>query len=61
MNDSDDPVSSRERQLNRDIEDTPLATDRNVVYVASSIVTTTLVKLGPCSGKEGRINTFNVS
>ena len=42
----DGPISSRARQLNRDIAEVPRASDK-------------LIKLGPCSGK-GRINTFSM-
>ena len=47
----DNPVSSRVRQLNRDITEVLQASDRNVVNVASSMVTAPLIKSGPCSGK----------
>ena len=45
------PISSRARQLNRDIAEVPRVSDRNVVNVASSKMTAPLIKLGPCSGK----------
>ena len=51
INYCDGPISSRARQLNRDIAEVPGASDRNVVNVASSIMTAPLIKLGPCSGK----------
>ena len=47
----DSPISSRARQLNRDIAEVPRVSDRNVVNVASSKMTAPLIKLGPCSGK----------
>ena len=55
INDCDDPVFSRARQLNRDFVEVPRASDRNVVNVASSIVTAPLIKSGPCSGKRGAL------
>ena len=45
-----DPVSKRARQLNRDVVETPLWSDNRVMNVASSMVTTPLIKSGPCSG-----------
>ena len=51
ITDCDDPVSSRARQLNRDIAEVPRACERNVVDVASSMMTVPLIKQGPCSGK----------
>ena len=51
INGCNDPVSSRARQLNRDIAEVPRASDRNVVNVASSMGTAPLIKLGHCSGK----------
>ena len=51
INYCDDPISSRARQLNRDIAEVPRASDRHVVNVASSMMTTPLIKSGPCSGK----------
>ena len=50
MKDWGDPVSKRARQLNRDVVETPLWSDNRVVNVASSMVTTPLIKSGPCSG-----------
>ena len=47
----DGPISSRGRQLNRDIAEVPRASDRNVANVASSMMTAPLNKSGPCSGK----------
>ena len=47
----DGPISSRARQLNRDIGEVPRVSDRNVVNVASSMMTAPLIKLGHCSGK----------
>ena len=44
INYCDDPISDRARQLNRDIAEVPRASDRNVVNVASSIMTTPLIK-----------------
>ena len=41
------------RQLNQDVAGTPLASDRNIVNVASSMVTTPQIKSGPCSGMRG--------
>ena len=51
MIDCDDPVSSRARQLNRDIAEVPRESEMNVVNVASSMVTTPLIKSRPCSDK----------
>ena len=51
INYCDGPISSRARQLNRDIAEVPRASDRNVVNVASSMMTAPLIKSGPCSGK----------
>ena len=51
INDCDDPVSSRARQLYRDIAEVPRASDRNLVIMASSMATRPLIKSGPCSGK----------
>ena len=45
------PISSRARQLSRDIAEVPRVSDRNVVNVESSTMTAQLIKLGPCSGK----------
>ena len=53
INYCDDPISSRARQLDRDIAEVPRASDRNVVNAASSMVTVPLVKSEPCSGKRG--------
>ena len=47
----DGPISSRARQLNRDIAEVPRASDSNVVNVALSMITVPLIRLGPCSGK----------
>ena len=47
----DGPISSRARQLNRDIAEVPRVSDRNVVNAASSKMTAPLIKLGPCSEK----------
>ena len=47
----DGPISSRARQLNRDTAEVPHVNDRNVVNVASFMLTAPLIKLGPCSGK----------
>ena len=46
-------MSKRARQLNRDVVETPLWSDNRVVNVASSMVTTPLIKSGPCSGMRG--------
>ena len=51
INYCNDPISSRARQLNRDIAEVLRASDRNVVNVASSMMTAPLIKSGPCSGK----------
>ena len=51
INYCDGPISSRARQLNRDIAEVPRASDRNVANVASSMMTAPLIKSGPCSGK----------
>ena len=40
-------------QSNRDVVETPLWSDNKVVNVASSMVTTPLIKSGPCSGTRG--------
>ena len=45
------PISSRARHLNRDIAEVPQASDKNVVNVASSMITAPLVKSGLCLGK----------
>ena len=47
----DGPISSRARRLNQDIAEAPSASDRNVVNVASYMVTAPLIKSGPRSGK----------
>ena len=46
-------MSKRARQLNQDVVETPLWSDSKVVNVASSMVTTPLIKPGPCSGMGG--------
>ena len=46
-------MSKRARQLNRDVVETPLWSDNKVVNVASFMVTTPLIKPGPCSGMRG--------
>ena len=51
INYCDGPISSRARQLNRDIAEVQRVSDRNVVKVASSKMTAPLIKLGPCLGK----------
>ena len=51
INDCYGPISSRARQLNRDIAEVPRVSDRNVVNVALSKVTAPRIKVGPCSGK----------
>ena len=48
----DGPISSRARQLIRDIAEVPRVRDRNVVNVASSKMTAPLINSGPCSGKK---------
>ena len=45
------PISSRARQLSRDIAEVPRVSDRSVVNVASSVMTAPLIKSRPCSGK----------
>ena len=40
-------------QLNRDVVETSLWRDNRVVNVASSMVTTPLIRSGPCSGMRG--------
>ena len=47
----DGSISSRARQLNRNIAEVLHVSDRNIVNVASSKMTAPLIKLGPCSGK----------
>ena len=59
INYCDDPISSRARQLNRDIAEVPRANDRNVVNVAPSMVTAPLIKSGLVQVR-GRINTFGM-
>ena len=44
-------MSSRARQLNRDIAEVPRVSDRNAVNVASFKMTAPLINSGPCSGK----------
>lgn len=44
MNDWGDPVSNRARHLNRDITETPLESDSNLVNVAFSIIATPPIK-----------------
>ena len=51
INYRDGPISSRARQLYRDIAGVPRVSDRNVVNLASSKMTAPLIKLGPCSGR----------
>ena len=51
INYCDGPISSRARQLNRDIVKVPRASDKNVMNVASSMMTAPLINLVPCSGK----------
>ena len=51
INYCDGPISSRAWQLNRDIAEVPRVSDRNVVNVASFMMTAPLTKWGPCSGK----------
>ena len=46
-------MSKRAWQLNRDVVETPLWSDNRVVNVASSMVTTSLINSGPCSGMMG--------
>ena len=46
-----DPVSRRARQLNREVAEAPLDSDKRVVNVASSTVVTPPTRSGPCSGK----------
>ena len=46
-------MSNRALQLNRDVVETPIWSDNNVVNVASSIVTTPPIKSGPGSGMRG--------
>ena len=51
INYCDGSISSRARQLYRDISGVPRVSDRNVVNVASSKMTAPLIKLEPCSGR----------
>ena len=46
-------MSNRAPQLNRDVVETRLWSDNKVVNVASSMVTTPLIRSGPCSGMRG--------
>ena len=46
-------MSNRARQLNRDVVEPPLWSDNKVVNVASSIVTTPLIRPGSCSSIRG--------
>ena len=46
-------MSNRAQQLNRDVVETPLWSDNEVVNVASSMVTTPLIRSGLCSGMRG--------
>ena len=46
-------MSSGARQLNRDVAETPLWSDNQVVNVASSMVTTPPIRSGPRSGMRG--------
>ena len=46
-------MSNRARQLNRDVVETPPWSGNKVVNVASSMVTTPLIRSGPCSGMRG--------
>ena len=46
-------MSNRARQLNRDVVKPPLWSDNKLVNVASSIVTTPLIRSGPCSSLRG--------
>ena len=59
INYCDGPISSRAWQLNRDIAEVPLLSDRNVVNVALSKMTAPLIKLGLVQAR-GRINTFSM-
>ena len=53
MNDWGDPVSSRAQERNRDVAEAVLDRDSEVVNVTSSIVTTSVIKSGSCSGTRG--------
>ena len=57
MNDWGDPVSRRAWQGNGDVAEAPLVSAGKVVNVTSSIVTTPLIKSGPCSD----VKTLSVS
>ena len=46
-------MSRRARQLNREVAEALLDSDKRVVNVASSIVMTPPTRSGPCSGKIG--------
>ena len=46
-------MSNRARQLNRDVVETPLWSDNKVVNVSWFMVTTPLIRSGPCSGMKG--------
>ena len=59
INYCDGPISSRARQLNRDIAEVPRVSDRNVVNVASSKATAPLINWGLVQAR-GRINTFSM-
>ena len=50
MNDWGDPVSRRAQQRNWDVAEAPLVSDGRGVNVTSFMVTTQLIKSGPCSG-----------
>ena len=54
----DGPISSRARQLNRDIVEVPRLSDRNVVNAASSMMRAPLIKSGPCSGKRAHQHVY---
>ena len=51
INYCDGPMSSRARQLDRDIAEVPLASDRNVANMASFMMTVPLIRSGPYSDK----------
>ena len=53
INDWGDRVSRRARQGNGDVAKAPLVKDGKVVNMASSIVTTPLIRSGPCSDIKG--------
>ena len=46
-------MSNRARQINRDVGETPLRSDKIVVNVAPSMLTMPLIKSGPGSGMKG--------